>query len=213
MSKATKNTWTRDELALASILPAVSVDKTRTHLCKPFGQEMHGRGYIVGTDGHRLHAAACDGWRGYMRNDAPPAEQVIPWDAPWLGEFNAAALDEARVFPAKWDVALECGPNGHQRLFCSVRAGKKAAGKLYPFGHDGVKVDWFKLEQLTFTFALDLRYLLDAVDCVGSYGAVHVRADKARKKENEGLTPLVFACSSKPLREQDTIAVVMPRKV
>lgn len=209
MGKAAKKVWTADELALSSILPAVSGDETRAHLCKPFGQEMHGRGFVIGTDGHRLHAAACDGWAAHCREAAPPAAQVIPWDAPWIGEFNAAALDDARVFPAKWDVALETHAGGAQRLHTSVRTGKK--GKLYPFGRDGVAVSYFKLEQLTFSFAVQLHYLLDAVDCLGVYGSIHVWS--VCDKKHPGLDPIAFTRTSKPLREQERIAVVMPRRI
>lgn len=216
MSKPAKKIWTPDELALASVLPAVSPDETRLHLCKPFGREMHGRGYLVGTDGHRLHAVAADGWREHLRdgqpNPPPPAEQVIPWDAPWIGEFNAAALDEARVFSARWDVMLELGPNGYQRVHCSVRTGSgKKSKALYPFGRDGVTVDWLvKLEQLTFSLGFNLPYLLDAVDCIGP-GQIHVWSK--HDKKYPGLDPVAFTRTSKPLREQARIAVVMPRRV
>lgn len=211
-----KKIWTPTELALASVLPAVSCDETRLHLCKPFGRVMAGRGYLVGTDGHRLHAVAADGWQAHDRDHEPfpppPAEQVIPWDSPWVGEFPAAALDDARHFSSRWGVRLECGPNGYQRLFCSVRTGSgKKSKSAYPFGRDGVKVDWFKLEQLTFTFGINLPYLLDAVDCLGSYGMVHVRSEHDPKLP--GLNPIAFTCTSKPLREQDRIAVVMPCRV
>lgn len=213
-----KKIRTPDEWALASVMPAVSVDETREHICKPFGRAMNGRGYLIGTDGHRLHAVAAtpEAWQAHNRDaepfPPPPAEQVIPWEAPWVGEFNAAALDDVRCFSTRWDVSLECGPGGSQKLFASVLKGSgKKAARMYPFGRDGVPVSLFKLEQLTFTFAVSLPYLLDAVDCVGAYGSVHVWSK--HDKKFPGLDPIVFTHTSKPLREQDRIALVMPRRV
>jgi hypothetical protein len=116
-----------------------------------------------------------------------------------------------RVFSSRWDVTLQCTPSDGQRLFCSVRTGSgKKASSLYPFGRGGVRVELFKLEQLTFTFGLDLGYLLDAIDLVGSR-SVHVWSK--HDKKYPGLDPVAFTRSSKPLREQDRIAVVMPRRV
>lgn len=213
-----KKIWTPDELVLASVLSAVSSDETRPHLCKPFGKFMAGRGYLVGTDGHRLHAVASDNWQAHNRDaepfPPPPAEQVIPWDSHWIGEFPAGALADARHFPVRWDTRLEIGPNGQQRLFCGVRTGSgKKAARVYPFGRGGVAVDWgLKLEQITFTFGINLPYLLDAVDCVGEYGVIHVWAPKPNPKYG-AIGPIAFTRTSKPLREQERIAVVMPCRV
>lgn len=219
-----KKTYTRDELALASVLPAVSADTARVHMCKPFGRELvPGRGFLIGTDGHRLHAVECEGWRAHDLDTAaretgapmpPPVAQVVPWDAPWVGEFSAAGLDEARVFPSRWQVTLEIGPNGYQRAHCSVREGSgKRAATRRPFGLNGVPVEWLgKLEQLTFSTGLNLAYLLDAVDCLGS-NTIHVWAERGRKNSDEGLRPIAFTATRKPLREQSAIAVVMPVRV
>ena len=214
---AAKKIWTPDELALASVLPAVSCDETRAHLCKPFGKQMRGRGYVVGTDGHRLHAVACDGWRNWLRDGQPfpppPAEEAIPWESPWIGEFHSSDLDDLRgVFSTRWEVTLQCDEHGGQRLFSSVAKGSgKKAAKAYPFGRDGVPVKLFKLEQLTFSFGIGLGYLLDAVDCVTGGGLVHVWSKHGPKYP--GLDPIAFTRTSKPLHEQERIAVVMPRRV
>jgi hypothetical protein len=202
--------WAPGEYESTLVAPVVSSDETRAHMCKPWGQVINGRGFICGTDGHRLHAAACapDAWQGYKRDNAPPGEQVIPWDAKWLGEVNVGALDDARAFTARWIVAVDVQPHA-VLAHVSVKTGSgKASKTLRPFGIGGVRVDWFKLEQLAFSFGMDLHYLLDALDFVGT-GIVHLWGGGKTPE----LSPVAFSSSSKPLREADRVAVVMPMRV
>jgi hypothetical protein len=91
----------------------------------------------------------------------------------------------------------------------SVKAGSgKAAKTLRPFGVGGVRVDWFKLEQLAFSFGMQLGYLLDALDFIGT-GSVHLWGGGKTPE----LSPVAFSSSSKPLREADRVAVVMPMRI
>lgn len=200
----------------ASLVGAVvSQDPARPHLCTPFGLEMNGRGYVAATDGHRLHATACEAWGRYARSDAPPAQHVIPWDAVQIGEFAPAALDDARALcvSVKWNALLELGtPEHKQRVFVSQKRTGKKAGTLHPFGRDGVPVDWFKLDGLRYALGVNLFYLLDAVDFFWPAGNLFVWAAPYSKK-HASESPIVLTSSSKPLIEQDRIAVVMPTRI
>ncbi len=213
MGNEAKKVWNPGELEAAEIAHAVSSDETRAHLSKPFGCEMNGRGFVCGTDGHRLSAVQCDAWQGFARGDAPPAVQVIPWDAKWRGEFSADALDDARCFSSRWDVSLDVQPRA-MLLHANVTSGSgKKSKRLYPFGRDGVRVDYFKLEQLTYSFGIALGYLLDAVDFIGT-GSVHVWSQHYPKERDQALAPLVFTAPGvKSILEAKRIAVVMPRRV
>lgn len=213
MGAAIKKQWAPGEYEAACIAHAVSTDETREYLNKPFGQVMNGRGFICGTDGHRLAAVECETWQGYKRDNAPPAEQVIPWEAKWRGEFPAVALEDARCFSTRWDVGLDVQPQA-MLLHASVRTGSsKKAKSLYPFGRDGVRVDYFKLEQLTYSFGIALCYLLDAVDFIGT-GSVHVWSQDYPKKLDQETAPLVFTGPGvKSILDAKRIAVVMPRRV
>jgi hypothetical protein len=207
--------WLPGEYEAELVAPAVSGDTTRAHLCKPWGQLMNNRGFICGTDGHRLHAIACEDWKRYERTDVrpPPAEQVIPWDASWLGEIMVGGLEDARAFPARWDIGLEVSPPHERknRLCVAVPVGSgKKAKRLYPFGRDGVAVDYVKLEQLSFSFGISLQYLLDAVDFVGT-GTVHAWCTV--EKRHQDLSPIAFTPTHDPLRDAKRLAVVMPRRI
>lgn len=207
MTKAAKQ-WSPGELEALEVGPAVSTDETRQHMCKPFGREMKGRGFIVGTDGHRLHAVQCEAWKAFERPNAPRAECVIPWFSTRLGEINVPGLEEARVFPARWDVSIEIQP---QIMLCHMRVPKgsgKKASHVYPFGRGGVRVDWFKLDQLTIAIGVHLPYLLDAVDFIGT-GLVIAWGSKA-----DPLAPIVITAPGvKDLAEAKRIAVVMPCRI
>ncbi len=196
--------WAPGELGASLVAPAVSTDGTREYLNKPWGQVMNGRGYIVGCDGHRLLAAPSAAWHEYKRDNAPPAEQVVPWDdARLLGEINFQQLDDARAFPAKWEVKVSVQP---KTMLAHVRVPRGKKADLRPFGFEGVAVNWFKLDALTFTFGMNLPYLLDAVDFVGT-SIVQVWG-------SEELAPFAFASpKAKTLREADRIAVVMPMRI
>jgi hypothetical protein len=193
----------------------VSTDPARPHLCTPFGVELNGRGYVAATDGHRLHATACDAWGRYARGDAPPAQYVIPWDSVPIGEFAPAALDDARALcvSVKWNAILELGmPEHKQRVFVSQKRPGKKAGTLHPFGRDGVAVDWFKLDGLRYALGVNLFYLLDAADFFWPAGNLFVWAAPYTKKHADE-SPIILTNSSKPLTEQDRIAVVMPTRL
>lgn len=210
IARATK-VWQPGEYEAALVAPAVSGDKTREHLCKAFGRVLNGRGFLCGTDGHRLHAVECEAWQGYKRDDAPPAEQLIPWDAKWRGKFDAVALEDARCFSTRWVVGLEVQPQA-MLLHASARTGSgKKAKLLYPLGRDGMRVDYFKLEQLSYSFGIALCYLLDAVDFIGA-GSVHVWSKDAA--EHQDLEPLAFTAPGvKALRDAARVAVVMPGRI
>lgn len=196
--------WAPGEYELALVAPAVSTDEARERLNKPWGQLMNGRGFICSTDDHRLHAVQCDAWHAHKRNDAPPAEQVIPWDAKRVGELELGRLDDARVFPAKWQVELDVQPQAVLARVCVERGRSK--GAAYPFGRDGLRVDWLKLDALTFGFGMQLDHLLDAVDFVGT-GLVQVWG-------SEPLAPFAFTSTkAKTIAEADRIAVVMPMRI
>lgn len=190
----------------------VSTDPVRTHINTVFGLEMNGRGYVAATDGHRLHATACEAWGRYARGNAPPAQHVIPWDAVQIGEFAPGALDDARALcvSVKWHAVLELGtPDQKQRVFVSQKTPGKKGRTLHPFGRDGVFVDWFKLGGLRYPLGVNLFYLLDAVDFFWPAGNLFVWAAPYKAK-HAGDSPIVLTSSSKPLVEQDRIAVVMP---
>lgn len=205
---AKKITYGPGELELAQVAHAVSVDPTREYLNKPFGQLMQGRGFVCGTDGHRLAAVECEAWQGSKRDNAPPADQVIPWGAKWRGEIVVAGLAPARHFPARWDVKLDVQPKALiARVGVRSGSGKKAAD-VFPFGRDGVAVDWFRpLEQLPYSFGIQLDYLLDALDFVGA-GVVQVWSNESKKHQD--LEPLCFTAGAKSVAEAKRIAVVMP---
>lgn len=213
MSNAAKKIWQPGEYEAACVAHAVSADPARENLNKPFGQDMHGRGFVCGTDGHRLSAVECDAWQGFKRDNAPPAVQVIPWEAKWRGEFPAAALDDARAFTSRWDVGLDVQPQA-MLMHARVRTGSgKKSKALYPFGRGGVRVDYFKLEQLTYAFGINLPYLLDAVDFIGT-GSIHVWSQHYPKEHDQVLAPLVFTGPGvKSLPEAKRLAVVMPRRL
>lgn len=205
--RAKKPAPTRLQLDLESVLPAVSTDKARPHLMTPFGRLMNGRGYIVGTDGHRLHAVRSDEWASHARPDAPRAEHVIPWHSARLGEFSAALLDDARplCWSSRCQSVLEVGSKG-ERVFFHAPAQSKNKPALYPFGRDGVPVSWLvKLDALKYDFAVELPYLLDAVDFVGPGFLTIWGAGK--------LEPLIITPGTRPAELADRFAVVMPYRV
>jgi hypothetical protein len=209
--KTKRKVWTRDELDLAGVNVATSTNETRQHLCKPFGCFMNGRGFLVGTDGNRMHVVASDQWVNHKRDDAPRAEAVIPWEsAVRLGEFLSTALDDARplCWSSRWASQLQTSPND-QRVFYHVPAASKNKPAVYPFGRDGVKVDYFKLDALKWTVGLQLCYLLEAVDFVGP-GLLTLWQPVAKQRKFDGLDPVVITRGTAPIREQDRFAVVMP---
>lgn len=180
-----------------------STDTTRERLLKPFGAVVKGRGMICGTDGHRAHLVVSEASSAYYRNDAPPVEQIVPWGAPRVGELFAEQLDDARVFPAKWQVKLEIGREA-MHAHISVERGK-SKGAARPFGFDGLPVNWFKLDQLRFSIGLHLPYLLDAVDFCGTRVVTLWCAGE--------LEPVAFTCGTKTPEQSERIAVVMPMRI
>lgn len=193
------------ELETELVDHAVSGDPARVNLNKSFGQffEKTGKGYIVGTDGHRLSAVQTEHWHGYKREGAPPAEQVIPWDAKHVGTINVSQLEGAYEFPRKWDARLRIEPKAVFVAADFQRGQGRAKRKVRVL--DNVRVDWFQLEQLKVPIGMCLSYLLDAVAFVG-VPEVHVFGDGA-------LAPYAFTASSKPIVEAARIAVVMTMRV
>lgn len=208
---AVKKITTPEELDLASVQPAVSVDPARPHLHSAFGREMNGKGYLVGTDGHRLLARVSDAWQKHARPDAPRCDVVIPWDAVRLGEIEAKCLDDARglLVSSRARATLEVTPQG-QRVFYSVKSARKAPD-MKPFGDQGVRVDWFKLDQLRHDFAIELSYLLDAVDFFG-FGLLTVWAPVYKKFPGEAPIVLTRGAAA-TLAEAGDMALVMPRRL
>lgn len=208
MKAARKREWGPGEYEAALVAAAVSGDVTRETMNKPFGRELHGRGFICGTDGHRLHAIACDAWQAYKRDSAPPAEHVIPWDARPLGEIQSEEAWEH--FPAKWDVAITLTPGYKVSLLaCVIKGSGKNVKRIRVLNE--VAVDWpIKLAQSSFAVSLTLSYLADAVDFIGT-GSVYVWGGHHVK--NPELAPLVFTPTSDPIRDAKRLAVVMPRRL
>lgn len=204
MGAAAKRIWQPGEYEAACIAHAVSSDETREILNKPFGQvfKANGKGYICGTDGHRMAIVQSDEWARYARTNAPPAEHVLPLQAKWLGEISAAAFEDLDCFPKSWTVNLQISPLGAELRVSVEKGSGKSRKTLRPFGFNRVPVACMKLEQLTFDFGINLPYLLDAVEFIGT-GSVHVWG-------TESLAPLAFTASSKPILEAQRVAVVMP---
>jgi hypothetical protein len=211
---AARKEWAPGEYEAASVAAAVGSDTTRAHLCKPFGAEMHGRGFIVATDGHRLHAVASEAWSKYARHDAPPAAAVIPWDSKLIGEITPQ--DAWRFFPAKWDASITFTPGtvtGWLRASVLTGSGKKErivnviGGEGGAGGRGGIPVEWMKSTRSDFApVSVALHYLADAVDFVGT-GAVHVWGGKRSED------PLVFTPTPEPAAAAARFAVVMPRRL
>jgi hypothetical protein len=169
---------------------------------------MNGRGFICGTDGHRLHAVECEAWHERKRPSSPPAEHVIPWDARALGEVSPEeAWDH---FPAKWDVSITISRDYKPALLATVVKGSGKNEKRIRVLNE-VAVDWpIRLAQSPYAVALTLSYLADAIDFIGTgtvfvWGAPHVK--------NPELAPLVFTPTSDPIRDAKRLAVVMPRRL
>ena len=204
MSKKQAKQWAPGELEASEVENVVSVDPARPHMAQPFGVG----GYVVGTDGHRLHAVQCEHWGLFTRPNAPPAMNVIPWESTRLGEISVPGLEDARVFPARWEVRLEVAPDAQRCHVSASKGGGKKAATLRPFGTGGVPVSWFKLDQLTHTFGVNVPYLLDAVDFVGT-GAVVVWGTA-----KDPLAPIVLTAPGvKGLRAAKRLAVVMPCRI
>jgi hypothetical protein len=226
---AARKEWGPGEYEAAIVAAALGSDTTRPHLCAPFGIEMNGRGFVVATDGHRLHAVAVAGaspetkseaWRKYARKDAPPAEAVIPWESKFLGTIEP--LDTWRHYPAKWDTSITFAPvyagtaTGRLRASLITGSGKKErivhilGGPGGPGGAgmpDGVPVDWLKTSRADFApVSVALHYLADAVDFIGT-GTVCVWSGE------KSTHPLVFTATAEPLTVADRFAVVMPRRL
>lgn len=201
--KAVAREYAPGEREAEDVRAVCSTDPARTRQLTPFGAAIRGRGMICGTDGHRAHLVVSEASSAYYRSDAPPVEQIVPWDAPRVGEICFRELDDARVFPAKWDVKLDVQP--HALLaHVSVERGK-SKGAARPFGFDGVRVGWFKLDSLRFSFGMQLDYLLDAVDFCGT-NVVTVWG-------SEPLAPIAFTCGTKTIADSGRIAVVMPMHI
>lgn len=201
--------WAPGEFEALQVAPAVSADPARETMNKPWGQSMNGRGFICGSDGHRLHAvhAEPEAWLAYKRDNAPPAEHVIPWDAQQLGEISPEeAWDH---FPAKWDVALTISRDYRPSLFAAVTKGSGKNEKRVRVLNE-VSVDWpIKLARADFSVCVHLAYLRDACEFIGT-GTVYVWGGR---KKNPEIAPLAFTATCDPLRDQKRIAVVMPRRL
>jgi hypothetical protein len=103
------------EQAIADITPYVSRDAARTMIAQPTGTQMGagGKGWIVGSDGHRVHGVACKDWEKVWDADrARFVSHVLPTNALLVGEIcftggDAANVDGLRELPSKWESYIE----------------------------------------------------------------------------------------------------------
>lgn len=199
-----KKVLTPVERDIASIRHAVSTDPARIHINTPFASG----GYIVGTDGHRLAAVKSEKVPTDLeRQDAPAWQQIVPWDAPLLGQLQIGSFEDTRAFPGSWSVGVILKPEDEPEIFVSKRMGKKRS--LYPFGRSSVRVPWpaVRLEFIKKPICIELSYLLDALEfCLT--GTIEVYGSPT-----DDLAPLAFAPCGQELRKASRIAVVMPRVV
>lgn len=205
-STALKVQPTATELALADVAHAVSADTTRPHLCSPFGGAHDGRGYIIGTDGHRMALVRDAAWSSALRADAPPFAHLVQWAAPFIGSLAAGALEDgARLLPSKWDTELSWHCDGEPLLQASVLRGPgKKARKIHPLGLN-VRVPWgLRLTSLRHALGITLPYLVDAIDFVGT-GIVDVFNAGA-------FDPIFFTSHGTSIAEAERFALVMPRR-
>src|SRR5690606_36563443 len=104
--------------ALELVAHACGSDRSRPHLCSPFGFEWRGNGYIAGTDGLRAALVRSEEWQQHVRDDAPPMSKILDEVAPAQKSTHVeiplvGVLDtsnelarEARELPRKWDIGL-----------------------------------------------------------------------------------------------------------
>jgi hypothetical protein len=208
MKRAAKPQPSPLERALSDVDHAVSGDSTRPHLNRPFGALVRGRGFVGGTDGHRLAIVQCNEWEAAKRDQTPPIEHVIPWDAPTLGWLVVDAFEDARAIPARWQVGLAFDQRRSPTLTIGVPSGSGKKSKLLrPFGTAPIEPGWIGgfLENLNHELSIELSYLLDALDFVGTNSV---------KVWNGGvLDPIAFTpFGAASIESADRIAVVMPRK-
>jgi hypothetical protein len=205
------------ESAVADIAHAVSSDKVREPLNKPFSCEWRGVGYVCGTDGHRISAVRCADWQAVYRDNAPPAQHIFEaaTKAVHVGSFNEAILDSARHFPAAWQTTVVLGRDGFKG--CASITVRKGSRSWKPFG-ERLGVEWVpSLEHLAFDLGMNLDYLLDAADHVGT-GLVRVlaggSAPNKRGDDHRGLDPVVFLpYNATTLEDAERFAIVMPVRI
>ncbi len=197
------------ERELASIEHALSDDTTRPHLCKPFSLERRGVGYLAAADGHRAALVRSVHWRDFVRSDAPRLDAVLDslGTPTHVGEIDARKLDdEARTFPAKWQVGLTFGQAGDERGTIHARVVSGRTKRIvYPIGR-ALCTDWAPaLAQLRHRMTVHLPYLLDGVDFVRT-GLVQVLSGGE-------LEPIVLLpYGAKSIDDAERFEVVMPRR-
>lgn len=198
---------TQTELDVAAVMHAVSDDEGRSHLCEPFGFQWQSRGYIAGTDGHRIAAVRSDAWQEFERERQPQIEHIInSITLKRLGEVSAANLgEECRLFPKSWDITMQFGEGAQSGLLSAVVTRKNGRGtkKIRPLGL-GVSLPWIpRLEHLKRGLGVQLRYFVEAVDFCGS-GTVYLH-------QGSELAPVVFIpYPATTLEAAPRFAFVMP---
>lgn len=189
---------------LAPVMSAVSADDTRPHMCSPFGND----GYIVGTDGHRVHAYRHPDAATFARADAPPISNVRD---SVRHHTHRATIDIATpgwddllvAFPRAWVVSLGLDAAGayiaaHQERARGRDRTAIVRSPVEPFvGDASIARPW----------RVDLRSLIDAVQFVGM---VQVRVWAG----HDPLDPIVLTSSSVDAHpgDADRFAIVAPMR-
>lgn len=190
--------------ASALVASVICKDPVRMGLNKAIGFELHGVGYVGGTDGHRVHAVRCDDWKrlDYGAEAVPLAPVCTFSSLMHVGGLNYEGLEAARAIPRKWHANLLIGPRA-SHLFASLTAGAKRKAKCKIF--DNVRVDWALLENASDSdpIGINLHYLLDAFDFIGTKGCDVWRS-------GIGMSPIVFTRPNATLATSARFAVVMP---
>ena len=198
--------------ALELVAHACGSDRSRPHLCSPFGFEWRGNGYIAGTDGHRAALVRSEEWQQHVRDDAPPMRAILDLAAaaPQVGSIYTYDLRMGRELPRKWRIRLTfpAAADEMPRLNIVVSTLKAwRRGSKEPFGPE-IRVPWrgLALEHLRHPLAIELRYLLDAVDLIGTRTVnVHSTGE---------LDPIVFVADyNSSVWDAERIAIVMPRRL
>ncbi len=195
--------------AIALVADATGADPLRPSTLGPIGCVINERGYVAGTDGHRVHAVRCDDFGNVTRTQpAAPIAQIVPNALVKVGEIVLCGIDLecANLIPNAWKSIVTLDEYG-ARLSCSLTKGKKKKERTLRM-LDHAKVDWlhgFKLS-LKKPVNCQLAYLRQAVEFCGGTVTVWLSPDLSE------FDPLVFTpgdAARLPL-DGERFAVVMP---
>jgi hypothetical protein len=208
-STARKIQLSAHDLDLADVSHALSTDETRSHLCKPYGFEFNGVGYIAATDGHRMAMLRSEHWLDHVRHDSPPAQHLLDkaFGAKHLGSILAVSLDDAAALPRKWDIGITLWSDRDPSLRITVTKGSGRKQKhLHPLGNE-LLVPWsgVRLERLREPLGMTLPYLIEAVEFAGT-GSVDVFGAGP-------LDPIVVVPHGSTPATAKRLEIVSPRRV